>query len=59
VATAQELGVIAYCQIEHVDSDSAIGSPCSNRAVAEVLTAEPRFVLTVVRGVVDSHFVRY
>jgi len=27
--------VNAYCQIEHVESDSDVGIPCSNRAVAE------------------------
>ena len=25
----------AYCQIEYVDSDSDVGTPCNNRAVAE------------------------
>jgi len=24
-----------YCQIEHVESDRDVGTPCSNRAVAE------------------------
>jgi len=27
--------MVPYCQIEHVDNDSDVGTPCSNRAAAE------------------------
>jgi len=47
--------MVPYCQIEHVDSDSDVGTPCSNRAVAECADSESRFVLTVAHGVADSH----
>ena len=29
------MSINVYCQIEHVDSDSDTGTPCSNRAIAE------------------------
>lgn len=27
--------IMSFCQNEHVESDSDVGTPCSNRAVAE------------------------
>ena len=46
-----------FCQIEHGFSDSDIGTPCSNRAVANALTAEPRSVSTVELGVAANRSV--
>ena len=45
------------CQIEFVSSDSDIGMPCSNPAVATCADCGCPFVPTAARGVVDNHSV--
>jgi hypothetical protein len=47
-----------YCQIEHVDSDSDVGSPCRIVPLRSVLTAGLRFALTVALGAVAIRFVK-
>ena len=39
-----------FCQIEHVDSDSDIGSPCSNHAVAQCADCGAAICAAVERG---------
>jgi hypothetical protein len=46
-----------YCQIEYVRSDSDIGTPCSNRAVAECADSALRFVRIAVLGVAENRSV--
>jgi hypothetical protein len=45
--------LVMNCQIEHGASDSDVGTPCSNQAVA-TLTVEWRSVQTVACGVVGN-----
>jgi hypothetical protein len=46
--------VNAYCQIEHVESDSDVGTTCCNRAIAECAdcrAAAPSKVVRDSRGI--------
>jgi hypothetical protein len=45
--------MVPYCQMEHVDSDSDTGTPCSNRAVAEC--ADCGAALTLNHVILKSH----
>jgi hypothetical protein len=48
-----------YCQIVHVYSDSDVGTPCNNRAVAECADCGAAICADCRNGAADSHSVRY